>query len=79
MKLEIISPEKKLYSGEVELITLPGLSGSFTILDKHAPIISILNKGMLTYRNVGEDISIQIGSGFVEAKNNVITVCVDLK
>lgn len=77
MKLEIISPEKIVYSGNAELITLPGLKGSFTILDKHAPIISGLNKGTLLYRNEGKEESLTVSGGFVEAKNDVVTVCID--
>ncbi|MDR1763237.1 MAG: ATP synthase F1 subunit epsilon [Dysgonamonadaceae bacterium] len=77
MKLEIISPEKTLYSGEAELVTLPGASGSFTILKDHAPIISVLTKGKLLYRNAGGDTELLIDGGFVEMKNNTIEVCVD--
>jgi F-type H+-transporting ATPase subunit epsilon len=77
MKLDIISPEKILYRGPAESVTLPGLQGSFTILERHAPIISGLNNGLLLYRNEGNEVSLEIGGGFVEAKNNVITVCVE--
>lgn len=77
MKLEIISPEKVIYRGDAELITLPGIKGSFTILEKHAPIISGLNKGTLLYRHSGQDVSLKIEGGFIEAKNNRITVCVE--
>ena len=77
MKLEIISPEKVLYSGNAEMVTLPGMKGLFTILDKHAPIISGLNKGILTYRSEGKDITLEVDGGFVEAKNDQITVCVE--
>ena len=77
MKLEIISPEKVLYIGMAELVTLPGLQGSFTILERHAPIISGLDKGKLLYRNEGKDVSIKVEGGFVEAKNNEVTVCIE--
>ncbi len=77
MRLEIVSPEKTLYSGEAELVTLPGTNGSFTILERHAPIISSLQKGMLVYRVKGEDKELAIDGGFVEAKNNVVSVCID--
>ncbi len=77
MKLEIISPEKILFSGDVELVTLPGTSGSFTILEKHAPIISSLNKGILSYRINGKDIELEINGGFIEAKNNIVSVCIE--
>ncbi|MDR0541988.1 MAG: F0F1 ATP synthase subunit epsilon [Dysgonamonadaceae bacterium] len=77
MKLDIISPEKILYKGQAELVMLPGLQGAFTILDRHAPIISGLSKGTLLYRNGGKDVSLNIDGGFVEAKNNVVTVCIE--
>jgi F-type H+-transporting ATPase subunit epsilon len=77
MKLDIISPEKVLYSGTAESVMLPGLKGAFTILERHAPIISGLNKGNLMYRKENEAISLSIDGGFVEAKNNIVTVCVE--
>jgi F-type H+-transporting ATPase subunit epsilon len=77
MQLEIVSPEKTVYSGDAGLVTLPGANGSFTILDRHAPIISSLEKGILVYRVNGEDRELTINGGFVEAKNNVVSVCID--
>lgn len=77
MKLEIISPEKIIYSGQAELVTLPGLKGTFTILEKHAPIISSLTKGKLVYRKNGKDYSCMINGGFIEMKNNIVTVCIE--
>ncbi|MCL1942151.1 MAG: ATP synthase F1 subunit epsilon [Candidatus Azobacteroides sp.] len=77
MKLEIISPEQILFSGEVELVTLPGSLGSFTMLPGHAPIVSSLEKGKLMYRVQGQDTGMNIESGFIEGKQNHITVCVE--
>ena len=78
MKLEVISPEKIIFSGNVELVTLPGAAGSFTILPNHAPIISSLVKGTLIYRENGKnDTCMEIDGGFIEMKNNVISVCID--
>ncbi|GHU71671.1 hypothetical protein FACS189413_13690 [Bacteroidia bacterium] len=77
MKLIIISPEKRLYQGDAELVTLPGLQGSFTILDRHAPIISGLNKGKIVYRHNDKERILEVEGGFVEVKNNVVTVCVE--
>lgn len=45
MILEIITPENKLYSGEVDVVTLPGVDGSFQLLNNHAPIVSTLGAG----------------------------------
>ena len=47
MHLEIITPEKKLFTGEVKLVQVPGSSGSFEILNNHAPIISSLDEGKI--------------------------------
>lgn len=78
MVLEILTPEKKLYSGEVYGVLLPGITGSFEILDKHAPLVSALGKGnlkILKEKNKFEHYVIQ--SGFVEVLNNKVTVLVE--
>ena len=77
MNLEIVSPEKLVYSGNAESVTLPGLSGSFTILDRHAPIISALDKGAVKYSTGGKEEEITVNGGFVEAKNNNVSVCIE--
>lgn len=79
MKLEIITPEQIVFSGEVSLVTVPGMNGSFTILKDHAPIVSSLAKGVITYRIEGEDKHFNIGSGFVEVSNNKISIAVELE
>jgi F-type H+-transporting ATPase subunit epsilon len=77
MNLEIISPEKIIYKGEVDSVTLPGVAGLFTILTRHAPIISVLKKGIVTYKIGNDEKKIAINSGFVETKQNVISVCIE--
>jgi len=81
MNLEIISPEKTIYSGEAEAVTLPGLNGLFTILNRHAPIISVLKKGVVSYRITGKakenEIEVMISEGFVEAMKNNVSVCIE--
>lgn len=77
MKLEVISPEKVVYTGEAEVITLPGINGSFSVLQDHAPIISILTKGKLSYKTNGQESVMDVDGGFVEVKKNVVTVCVE--
>jgi len=52
MLLEIITPDKKLFEGEVKAVTLPGIDGSLGILDKHAPLISALRKGSIVITEV---------------------------
>ena len=77
MVLDIISPEKTVYSGDAESVTLPGTIGLFTILDRHAPIISALTKGVLTYNVNGEKTEVKVNGGFVEAHDNHVSVCVE--
>jgi F-type H+-transporting ATPase subunit epsilon len=77
MTLEIISPEKTVFSGNAESVTLPGAIGLFTILDRHAPIISALTKGVLTYCVNGVKTEVNVNGGFVEAKNNNVSVCIE--
>ena len=77
MKLEIISPEKTYYRGEVDSVTLPGALGPFQILKNHAPMISSLIKGQIIISIDGHLKDLSINDGFVEVSNNVITVCID--
>ena len=78
MKLAIYTPEKMYFSGEVEVVTLPGLSGSFTVLDHHAPLISSLGKGSVMFRDKNGVTDFLIESGFVEVKKNEVIVCTEL-
>ena len=78
MKLEIVTPEQLVFSGEVSLVTVPGTDGSFTILENHAPIISSLEKGVITYRVNGVDNHIASSGGFVEVSNNNVSVAIEL-
>ena len=76
MMLEILSPEQKLFSGEVESVTLPGTLGEFTVLKRHAPLISSLNQGEIKYRlKNGDEQRVAIRNGFVEVLKNHVSVC----
>jgi F-type H+-transporting ATPase subunit epsilon len=78
MTLEILTPESKIFSGDVYGVQLPGISGSFELLDKHAPMVSALKNGTLKIlkdKNATSSYSIQ--SGFVEVLNNKVTVLVE--
>ena len=80
MLLEIISPDNKLYSGEVSLIQVPGSKGSFEILKNHAPIISTLEVGKIKIVDEkGITSFFEIGGGVIEAKNNKIIVLAENK
>jgi F-type H+-transporting ATPase subunit epsilon len=74
MHLEIITPDTKIYKGEVNLVQLPGIDGFFEILNNHAPLISILNKGRVKIIDASKSTKIfNINGGAVEVlKNNII-------
>lgn len=76
MTLKIISAEDVLFSGEVELVTLPGEKGAFTVLNNHASLISTLVPGKIIYDEGGKRSEMEIGGGLVDVDNNVVSVCV---
>ena len=78
MTLEILTPERKVFSGDVYGVQLPGSDGLFEVLDKHAPLVSALKSGkmkILKDKNTGQQFNIQ--SGFVEVLANKTTVLVE--
>ena len=78
MYLEILTPAKNVYSGEVTLVKVPGSIGSFEILQNHAAIISTITSGELKLVNEGgETVRYKTGDGVVEVKNNHIVVLVE--
>ena len=78
MTLEILTPERKLFDGDIYGIQLPGIAGSFEILNKHAPIVAALGKGNIKVLKTKTDtVSYSIQSGFVEVINNKTTVLVE--
>lgn len=78
LHLEIITPEKILYSGEIQLIKLPGSLGYFEIMVNHAPLISTLMQGKIKVKETNGTLSyFDINSGLVEVSNNEIKVLVE--
>ncbi len=74
MYLTIQTPDKSIYEGTVTIVTVPGTSGSFQILEDHAPIISTLEDGVVVIQDQGGEKSINIKGGVVEVLNNKITL-----
>ncbi len=77
MKLEILSPEKTLFTGEADSVQLPGAMGSFTVWPHHAPLISALAPGEIRFRSASKEQSLRAQGGFVEVKDDTITVCIE--
>ena len=77
MTLELISAHEILFKGQAVAVTLPGELGSFTVLNNHAPIISVLVAGKVTYRTPDDAVkSIDVKGGIADVKDNVVSVCV---
>jgi len=75
VKLEIITPEKRLFDGKIKLVQVPGAKGSFEVLKNHAPIISTLTNGkikVITEHDIEE--FFEISSGIIEVKANLVTI-----
>lgn len=76
MTLRIISPIDVVFEGQADSVTLPGTMGSFTVLPRHAALISTLVKGDIVYR-IGEDEhSVPTDGGLVDVLNDVVSVCI---
>ena len=74
MILEIVSPEATLFKGEVTSITLPGVDGSFQILNNHAPIVSILKQGTIKIVGTSFTINKEVESKFVKINDQTYTL-----
>jgi len=75
MHLEIITPEKKVYNGEVTMVNLPGSDGSFGLLENHAPIISTLKMGVIkVVEQDNSEKTFEVNGGVVEMNNNKVIV-----
>jgi F-type H+-transporting ATPase subunit epsilon len=79
MNLEILTPERKLFSGDVYGVQLPGVTGLFEVLEKHAPLVSALKAGRVkVLKDKNNHLAFYtIQSGFVEVINNKVTVLVE--
>jgi F-type H+-transporting ATPase subunit epsilon len=78
MLLEIITPESKLFTGEITSVKLPGMDGEFEILNNHAPVISTLAKGFIRIiDNDNNTEKFEVNGGVIEMQNNKIIVLAD--
>ena len=76
--LKVLTPEQVLWEGAVQKVELPGDKGRFVVLRNHAPVISSLSEGEVSYVSGGVPGQIHILSGFVSVNANVITVCAEV-
>lgn len=77
IKFKIATPEKVVYESEIDYVTLPTVEGEIAILPNHLPIISILKAGELCVKEGDNLIAMVISGGFLEFKNNTLTVLAD--
>jgi F-type H+-transporting ATPase subunit epsilon len=79
MYLEIVTPEKKVYSGDIKLIQVPGSKGQFEVLRNHASIISTLAEGKIKIISPeGDKTYFDIQGGVIEVKNNKVIVLAEM-
>lgn len=77
LKLKIVSPEKVEFDDYVESVKVPGVMGNFEILENHAPIISVLQSGIVEYTANGDRRQLNVSGGFVEVHKNEVSLCVE--
>jgi F-type H+-transporting ATPase subunit epsilon len=78
LRCEVVTVERIVYQGDVDIVLAPGIEGQLGILPKHAPLITALTEGELIIRKEGEeDVNIAIGGGFLEVNNNKVTILAD--
>jgi F-type H+-transporting ATPase subunit epsilon len=78
LNLEIVTPERRVFNETVEAVTVPTTSGEIGILTNHAPLISTLKPGILTYSNHGATERLVVSGGFVEVSANKVSIMADI-
>jgi F-type H+-transporting ATPase subunit epsilon len=78
LKLEIVTPEAKIYSEDVDMVTLPGVEGEMGIFPMHVPLMTQVASGELIARKNGQDYFLAIGEGFVEITGERVAVMTDM-
>src|SRR5438552_7347226 len=78
LKLEIVTPEEKIYSEDVNMVTLPGAEGELGVYPKHVPLLTTLKPGELRVVKDGRETAMAVGEGFVEIKADSVSVLTDM-
>jgi F-type H+-transporting ATPase subunit epsilon len=78
LKLEIVTPEAKTYSDDVEMVTLPGVEGEMGVYPQHVPLMTQLVPGEIIVRKDGQDVFLAVGEGFVEITAERVAILTDM-
>jgi len=78
LKLEIVTPEAKVYSEDVDMVTLPGVEGEMGIFPMHVPLMTQLVAGEIDVRKNGQDFFLAVGDGFVEVTGDRVSILTDM-
>ena len=78
LKLEIVTPDAKVYSDDVEMVTLPGVEGEMGIFPNHVPLMTQIAPGEIIARKSGQDLFLAIGEGFVEITGERVAILADM-
>jgi len=76
--LEVVTPERRVLAESVDMVTVPGLGGELGILPGHTPLISQLQTGVLTYVQDGKNFPLHVSGGFVEVRDDHVSVLADV-
>ncbi len=78
LRLEIVTPEAKAYSEDVEMVVLPGTDGELGVYPQHVPVLTTLKPGELRVFKGGKETSLAVGEGFAEITGDAISVLTDM-
>jgi F-type H+-transporting ATPase subunit epsilon len=78
LKLEIVTPEARIYSEEVDMVTLPGIEGEMGIFPMHVPLMTQIAPGEIVARKNGQDFHLAVGEGFVEITADRVAIMSDM-
>jgi|SRR5581483_10557395 len=78
LKLEIVTPEAKVFSEDVDMVTLPGVEGEMGIYPNHVPIMTQIAPGEIVVRKGGQDFFLAVGEGFVEITGDQVSILSDM-
>jgi F-type H+-transporting ATPase subunit epsilon len=78
LRLEIVTPEMKAYSEDVEMVTLPGSEGELGIYPQHVPVLTTLKPGELRILKNGQETAMAVGEGFVEITGEAVSILTDM-